>query len=172
MYEGQPQVTLGGLAGTQPVTVCLMDSQQCTVYCKKVGWKVMAIGQQMLGAYQPKLIALLDFRLLSRKFWVSPSFSQTCSNLPHWTSQQRSVLWNRYLTHCSTGVRPFFEIVWKGVQGMAVKCDLSLERTERRQLKMNRYSNCVITCILHQLGSIGLMKMINFDMLCIQYSIQ
>ena len=32
----------------------------------------------------------------------------------------------------------FFEVVWKEVEEMAVKCDLSLERTERRQPRMNR----------------------------------
>ena len=32
----------------------------------------------------------------------------------------------------------FFEVVWKEVEKMAVKCDLSLERPERRQPEMNR----------------------------------
>ena len=38
-------VTLGGLVGMKPVITCLMDSQQCTVDCKKLGWKVMVIRQ-------------------------------------------------------------------------------------------------------------------------------
>lgn len=33
----------------------------------------------------------------------------------------------------------FFEVVWKEVEEMVVKCDPSLERTERRQPKMNRW---------------------------------